>query len=202
MNMAFKKLLCGFDEAGRGPLAGPVSAACVVLPEDFPVGLLDDSKRLSPKKREAACSLIKEKACWGLAFVSHEEIDRINILNASLKAMSLAYAMLVPKLESWGRAHGFSGQLCSGHLCGIVDGLHVPDVSCECRSEVKADGRYPCVMAASILAKVERDCLMLSYDREYPGYGYAKHKGYPTKAHIAACRELGPSPIQRLSFSY
>jgi ribonuclease HII len=190
--------LAGLDEAGRGPLAGPVTAGCVILPVDFPFEILNDSKKLSEKKRESAEAVIKEKACWGFARVEHDEIDRINILNASLRAMSLAFHDMQSRLPRWLSSRGLSGI----GLEAVADGLYVPELPCPARAEVKADGKYPAVMAASIIAKVGRDRIMVEYDARYPGYGYAKHKGYPTKAHVEACRRLGPSPIQRLSFSF
>ncbi len=200
-----QKLIVGFDEAGRGPLAGPVTAGCVVLPFDFPVDILNDSKKLSEKKRKAAEILIKEKACWGFARVEHDEIDRINILNASLKAMSMAFDDMCAKLPSWLSSQGMSD--CDGNkmldlLEGIADGTFCPDVECAVRAEPKADANYPAVMAASIIAKVERDRIMCDYDKLYPQYGYKKHKGYPTKAHREICHQIGVSPIQRLSFKY
>ena len=185
-------LLVGFDEAGRGPLAGPVCAAAVILPDDFPIEILNDSKKLSEKKRVAAEAVIKEKTCWGIAFVDHKKIDEINILEASMLAMKLAYEDMVKKNPG----------LKDAEISGITDGTRCPDIPVECRCEPKADGKYPCVMAASILAKTARDQLMLEMDKKYPGYGYAKHKGYPTKAHREICHKLGPSPIQRLTFKY
>ncbi|MCH5295455.1 MAG: ribonuclease HII [Treponema sp.] len=195
------RLLAGLDEAGRGPLAGPVSAGCVILPPGFPVEILSDSKRLSEKKRLAAEKIIKESACWAVALVDHEEIDRINILRASLKAMSIAYNEMLEKLPAWCAGLGieYGGESV---IQAIADGNQVPDITCAVRAEVKADGTYPCVMAASILAKTERDRIMLEFDRLYPQYGYAWHKGYPTPLHKKICRELGPSPIQRLTFKY
>lgn len=193
------KLVCGFDEAGRGPLAGPVTAGAVILPPDFPTEILNDSKKLSEKKRETAEKIIKEKACWGIGIVDHETIDRMNILNASLYAMKLAFDMMKLKLPEWAAVNGIS----SYALEGIADGIYIPDVKeIECRCEPKADARYPSVMAASIIAKVGRDSIMKEMDRLYPEYGYASHKGYPTKAHMEICRRIGPSPIQRLSFKY
>ena len=185
-------LLVGFDEAGRGPLAGPVCAAAVILPDDFPVEILNDSKKLSEKKRAAAETVIKEKAFWGIALVDHKKIDEINILEASMLAMKLAFEDMVKK----------NPDLKLSEISGITDGTRCPDVPIECRCEPKADGKYPCVMAASILAKTCRDRLMLEMDKKYPEYGYAKHKGYPTKAHREICHKLGPSPIQRLTFKY
>ena len=191
----------GFDEAGRGPLAGPVCAAAVILPPDFPVEILNDSKKLSEKKRLAAEIIIKEKACWGIALVDHKTIDKINILEASMLAMKNAFEELQKKMPEWCRGMGLD-DLSQITLKGITDGTRCPEVPIECRCEPKADGKYPCVMAASILAKTCRDRLMLEMDKKYPEYGYAKHKGYPTKAHREVCHRLGPSPIQRLSFKF
>ena len=193
-------LEAGFDEAGRGPLAGPVCAAAVILPSDFPVEILNDSKKLTEKKRQAAESVIKEKACYGISLVDHITIDKINILEASMLAMKNAFEELMSKLPEWCRANGID--FSKATLSGITDGTRCPDVPIECFCEPKADGKYPPVMAASILAKTCRDRLMLEMDKKYPEYGYAKHKGYPTKAHREICHKLGPSPIQRLSFKY
>lgn len=197
----FSDFLVGFDEAGRGPLAGPVSAAAVILPRDFPFEILNDSKKLSEKKRLTAETIIKEKACWGIALVDHKKIDEINILEASMLAMKNAFDELWKKLPAWTSEHGISGIQLSD-LSGITDGTRCPDVPIECRCEPKADGKYPCVMAASILAKTCRDRIMMEMDKLYPEYGYAKHKGYPTKDHREICRKIGPSPIQRMSFKY
>lgn len=198
---------CGLDEAGRGPLAGPVTAGCVILPKDFPLEILNDSKKLSEKKRNAAEAIIKEKACWGLGIVDHKKIDEINILQSSLLAMKMAYEMVLEKLPEWAKNQGvelpsdfFENQF--SYIEAVADGTFVPEIKCNGRAEPKADGKYPEVMAASIIAKVERDRMMLEFDKLYPEYGYAKHKGYPTKAHMEICRKIGPSPIQRLSFKY
>ncbi len=193
-------LTCGFDEAGRGPLAGPVTAGCVILPADFPVDLLNDSKKLSEKKRVAAEAVIKERALWGLGIADHKTIDAINILQATMLAMRRAYDQMMTGFDAWCAAHGIDGADVS--VAAIVDGTACPDVPCVCRAEPKADGTYPAVMAASIIAKVARDCIMREYDRQYPAYGYARHKGYPTADHRRVCRERGPSPIQRLTFRY
>ena len=185
----------GFDEAGRGPLAGPVCAGAVILPPDFPIEILNDSKKLSEKKRLAAEEVIKQRAFWGVGIVDHKTIDEINILQASLLAMRLAWEDLqkrFPVIASEARQS----------ITGITDGTRCPDVPFECRCEPKADGKYPCVMAASIIAKTCRDRIMIEMDKKYPGYGYAVHKGYPTKAHREICHKLGPSPIQRMSFKY
>ena len=196
--MASKILTVGFDEAGRGPLAGPVTAGAVILPDDFPFEILNDSKKLSEKKREAAEIIIKEKACWGIGIVDEKIIDEINILQASMLAMKLAFNQLQEKLPEWCKSNGVEDFL----LSGITDGTKCPDVEIECRCEPKADGKYPCVMAASILAKTCRDRIMIEMDKKYPLYGYAKHKGYPTKPHREICHKIGPSPIQRMTFKY
>lgn len=196
--MATKVLIVGFDEAGRGPLAGPVSAAAVILPHDFPIEILNDSKKLSEKKRKAAEIVIKEKACWGIGLVDHNKIDEINILQASMLAMKLAFEELQKKLPDWCKLQGID----FFSLSGITDGTRCPEVPIECRCEPKADGKYAEVMAASILAKNCRDRIMVDMDKLYPEYGYAKHKGYPTPEHKKICRQIGPSPIQRHSFKY
>ena len=206
--------VCGIDEAGRGPLAGPVCAAAVVLPDDFPPALLDDSKKLKPRQREEARRVIVEQAAaWAVAWATHTEIDAINILQASLLAMRRAveYALgsapvgasgLWPEtLETetpFGRPFA-PGQIPAG-LTAIVDGLHSPALPIPCTPLVKADSQIREVMAASILAKTARDRLMEHYARLYPQYGYERHKGYPTLAHRKLVKEYGPSPIQRLSF--
>ncbi|MBR1640406.1 MAG: ribonuclease HII [Treponema sp.] len=191
-------LSVGFDEAGRGPLAGPVCASAVILPPEFPLELLNDSKKLSEKKRLAAELVIKEKACWGVSLVDHKTIDEINILEASMLAMKNAFEELMKKLPQWTASLRINDYI----LSGITDGTRCPDVPVECRCEPKADGKYYEVMAASILAKNCRDRIMLEMDKKYPEYGYAKHKGYPTPAHKEICRRLGPSPIQRLTFKF
>jgi ribonuclease HII len=181
---------CGLDEAGRGPLAGPVCAAAVVLPPDFPVSCLKDSKKLSPAQREKARVRICAGALgWGIGWASETEIDALNILQASLLAMKRAFEAMVAR---------WSGEFELAEA--VVDGLYVPDLSIPCRAVVKADSLVPEVMAASILAKTARDALMERYARLYPEYGYEKHKGYPTKEHKEAIARYGPSPIQRRSF--
>jgi ribonuclease HII len=184
-------MICGLDEAGRGPLAGPVCAAAVVLPPDFPRNILGDSKALSEGKREAARTAIMEGAlAWGIGWAAHTEIDDINILRASLLAMKRAFEAMLAAYPG----------LDTASLEAIVDGLYVPDISIPCKALVKADAQIPEVMAASILAKTARDREMEKYAALYPQYGYEKHKGYPTKAHRDAILRFGPSPIQRLSF--
>jgi len=127
-----------------------------------------------------------------------EEIDEINILEASLLAMKKAYEALSAKFDGWRKSAGVSAKT----ICAVADGTFCPDIGCECRSEVKADAKYAPVMAASILAKTYRDAIMIEMDKKYPAYGYARHKGYPTAEHRRICREIGPSPIQRLTFHY
>jgi ribonuclease HII len=190
-------VICGIDEAGRGPLAGPVCAAAVILPDDFPLNVLDDSKKLSPPRRETARRLICTGAlAWGIGWASAAEIDRVNILKASLLAMKRAY-------EAMGR-DGVPGQdmaaFVSGGLTAVADGLYVPDISIPVKALVKADARIPEVMAASILAKTARDRMMDRYSWLYPEYGYERHKGYPTRDHRERIAAYGPSPIQRISF--
>jgi ribonuclease HII len=187
-------LLAGLDEAGRGPLAGPVYAAAVILPEDFPADILDDSKKLREEKRNTAAALITEKAAWGIAWTEAPEIDRINILQASLLAMRRAWEVLITAFSEY--ADG------SVPITAIVDGLYCPDIPVPCRALVKADAQVPEVMAASILAKTARDRMMIRYSWFYPEYGYDRHKGYPTKEHREAILRYGPSPIQRKSFTF
>lgn len=176
--------ICGCDEAGAGPLAGPVCAAAVILPPETVIDGLDDSKKLSEKKREALFPIIQEKAvAWAVAWVEPGEIDQINILNARLKAMDLAIKALDP-------APGYA----------LIDGNRNKGISLENETVVKGDSKSANIAAASILAKVSRDRLMLEMDRLYPQYGFARHKGYGTKAHYAALREFGPCPIHRLTF--
>jgi ribonuclease HII len=203
-------MICGIDEAGRGPLAGPVCAGAVILGNDFPLEVLNDSKKLSAAKREEARRLICGKAlAWGVGWASHTEIDEINILQASLLAMKRAFEQALGA----GNAHnawppelaeeaGFGSPLPppGAELRAVVVGLHKPDIAVPCEAVVKADAAVPEVMAASILAKTARDQLMDYYDRLYPQYGYAKHKGYPTRAHRELVLRYGPSPIQRMSF--
>lgn len=198
--MDFNILEVGFDEAGRGPLAGPVSAACVILPKDFPVEILNDSKKLSEKKRIFAEKIIKEKSCWGIGIVNHTKIDEINILEASMLAMENAFSQMMEKFPEWCKKNSFDFENIK--LVGITDGTRSPKVNIEIRAEPKADGKYFCVMAASILAKVCRDNIMLEMDKKYPEYKYAKHKGYPTREHREICKKIGPSPIQRKTFHY
>ena len=177
-------LVCGIDEAGRGPLAGPVYAAAVILPPDWePVGL-DDSKKLSPARRDALYEEITAKAdAWSVAFATEREIDEVNILQATFLAMRRALAGL-------DTMPGFA----------LVDGNRDPGLGIPTRCEVNGDGRFACIAAASILAKVSRDRWMDEMDALYPQYGFLRHKGYPTKAHYEALAQFGPCPIHRRSF--
>jgi len=191
-------LVCGIDEAGRGPLAGPIYAAAVILGGDFPSRLrcsLNDSKKLSPAMREDLRRSICENAfLWGIGWASHTEIDSINILQASLLAMKRAFEEMTRKAKE-----GKTVPL-DANISVIVDGIHVPRICVPCEAVVKADAKVREVMAASILAKTARDSYMDEMALLYPQYGYAQHKGYPTKAHREAIRKYGPSPIQRMSF--
>jgi len=187
-------MICGIDEAGRGPLAGPVCAAAVILSDDFPLKLLNDSKKLTEARREEARVIIIEKALyWGVGWASHVEIDSINILQASLLAMKRAFEDMLK------RAGASLGENAA-NINAIVDGKFIPQISVPCSAMVKADAQVPEVMAASILAKTERDEHMDKMAKLYPQYNYEKHKGYPTKSHREAVLKYGPSPIQRLSF--
>jgi ribonuclease HII len=202
--MTNMELICGIDEAGRGPLAGPVCAAAVILGSGFPNGnfpsdLLNDSKKLTAVKREELRQRIIENALtWGLGWASHTEIDEINILQASLLAMKRAFE------EMLNNAAKKQIPILGENLSVIVDGNKLPDLPApyKVRAIVKADAQIPEVMAASILAKTSRDSYMIEMAQKYPQYGYDKHKGYPTKAHREAIQKYGPSPIQRMSFSY
>lgn len=185
---AGRSRVAGVDEAGRGPWAGPVFAAAVILPPGCRLPGLDDSKRLRPKEREALYGEVVRKAlAWAVAFETPQVIDRINILQASLRAMASAVRRLNPQPD-----------------CLLVDGAQVipscARLSVEQVPLVRGDGRSVSIAAASILAKVSRDRAMAEYDRLYPGYGFARHKGYGTRAHLEALRRLGPSPIHRVSF--
>lgn len=182
------KLVCGADEAGAGPLAGPVYAGAVILPPGLELPWLNDSKQVTEKRRNILFDQIKEQAvAWAVACVEPEEIDRIDILNARIKAMQMAIDQLEPKPE-----------------LALIDGNR--DHGNRCRIEIchetviKGDSRSANIAAASILAKVSRDRKMEELDQLYPEYGFAKHKGYPTKMHYSALDRFGPSPVHRNSF--
>jgi len=177
--------IAGVDEVGRGPLAGPVFAAAVILDPDCPIPGLGDSKKLSPAKREQLDVEIRRHAlAWAISRAEVEEIDSINILRASLLAMQRCI-----------------GALKISPALVLVDGLHCPESGCPVQAIVRGDCKVPSISAASIIAKVARDRDMLELDRQYPGYGFAKHKGYPTRAHLAALSRLGASPVHRRTFA-
>lgn len=178
------KAVCGLDEAGRGPLCGPVVAAAVILPIGLEIEGLNDSKKLTEKKREALFEIIKEKAvAYAIAEASPEEIDEINILNASMLAMRRAVEALPVKADF-----------------ALIDGNCSRGFNIPTQTVVKGDSKSYSIAAASILAKVTRDRQCLELDRLYPEYGIAKHKGYPTKDHMEAVRTHGVAPIYRKSF--
>ncbi|MGP1455006.1 MAG: ribonuclease HII [Treponema sp.] len=190
------KLVCGIDEAGRGALAGPVYAAAVVLPDSFNLSVLDDSKKLSAKKREQARAyILREALYWHIGWVPAEQIDAINILQATLRAMRIAFEGVLQQHTTAPRSACHTIKL-------IVDGNQLPALPSgqEAVAEPKADSRYPSVMAASILAKTERDRCMYAYHLQYPVYRYDLHKGYGTALHQALIKQHGFSPIQRHSF--
>lgn len=178
-------LVAGVDEAGRGPLAGPVCAAAVILDPSKPIEGLNDSKKLSAKKREALAPLIKERAlAWAVAWGSVEEIDRLNILQATMLAMTRALEGLKVRPELI-----------------LIDGNRTPKgLPAPASAVVKGDAKVAAISAASILAKTERDRLMTELDRTYPGYGFAQHAGYGTAAHVAAIEKLGVTPWHRRTF--
>lgn len=177
-------LICGVDEAGRGPLAGPVCAAAVILPEGYEIPGLNDSKQLTDKKRRELFPIIKEQAiAYGISMVDEKIIDEINILNATFQAMHEAIAQLEPKPD-----------------LALIDGNRVTDFGVEAMAVVKGDAKDASIAAASILAKVTRDMYMEKMDQEYPQYGFAVHKGYGTRRHYDAIREYGMCPIHRQTF--
>ncbi|MBO5359014.1 MAG: ribonuclease HII [Clostridia bacterium] len=179
------KLICGVDEAGRGPLAGPVCAAAVILPEDLEIPGLNDSKKLSEKKREQLYDVITEKAlAYCVAYGTLEEIEEKNILKATFLAMNRA-------IEGLGQKADFA----------LIDGNKIPaGIKVPAAAIVKGDAKSMSIAAASILAKVSRDRLLMEYDQKYPEYQFAKHKGYGTKLHTDLIKEYGPCEIHRLSF--
>ena len=179
------QFVAGVDEVGRGPLAGPVVAAAVILDPENPIEGLIDSKKLSEKRREVLAEEIKEKAlAWAIARVDIDVIDEINILQASLRAMAISVYDLAQLPDFV-----------------MIDGNKIPsEIKIQAEAVVKGDDRVPCISAASIIAKVARDNEMVEMDIIYPGYGLAKHKGYPTKAHIEALEKLGVTEIHRRSF--
>ena len=177
-------VICGVDEAGRGPLAGPVCAAAVILPRGHQIPGLNDSKKLTDKKRRELFPLIKEQAiAYGIGMASHEEIDEINILQATYLAMERAISQLEGKADM-----------------ALIDGNRAKDFGMAVRTVVKGDSLSANIAAASVLAKVTRDDLMVEMAKEFPGYGFEVHKGYGTKAHYEALRNMGPCAIHRMTF--
>jgi len=177
-------VICGVDEAGRGPLAGPVCAAAVILPKHAEIPGLTDSKKLTDKKRRELFPLIQEQAlAYGVGFATEQEIDEINILQATFLAMQRAIDQLTVKPD-----------------LALIDGNREKDFGLPVKTVVKGDSLSANIAAASILAKVTRDNLMVKLAEKYPQYGFEIHKGYGTKAHYAALREYGPSPIHRMTF--
>ena len=184
------KVIIGVDEAGRGPLAGPVVAGAACLLSTSFENRIDDSKKLTPEQRERAYLEIIEKSVYGIGIVDEKIIDRINILEATRVAMGNAVKTLVAKLNGY--------QQKSIHL--LVDGNMRLDLAIACLPIVKGDAKSMSIAAGSILAKVTRDRIMVEYDKVYPEYGFIRHKGYPTKAHRQALKEFGPSIIHRVTF--
>ena len=179
------QVVAGIDEAGRGPLAGPVVAAAVILPERFRHAVVDDSKKLTEEEREEIYAALTDRAdvCWAVAVVEHVEVDRINILRASHEAMRRAVQALATTPEH-----------------ALIDGLPVRPFPVPHTAIIKGDGRSKSIAAASILAKVTRDRIMVRMDAEYPSYGFAQHKGYATELHLERLKIHGPCPIHRRSF--
>lgn len=178
------QLVCGVDEAGRGPLAGPVCAAAVILPQNIEIPGLNDSKKLSDKKRRELYPIIMEKAiAYGIGLADHEEIDSINILQATFLAMERAISQLSVKPD-----------------LALIDGNREKDFGVPVKTVIHGDSLSASIAAASVLAKVTRDDIMLHMAEQFPGYGFEIHKGYGTKAHYQALRELGPCGIHRMSF--
>lgn len=178
------RLICGVDEAGRGPLAGPVCAAAVILPANLEIPGLNDSKKLSDKRRRELFPVIcREAIAWSVAFADHNEIDEINILQATYLAMERAIKGLSVEPE-----------------LALIDGNRAKDFGVSVQTVIHGDSLSASIAAASILAKVSRDDLMLEMEKAYPGYGFEIHKGYGTKAHYEAIQAKGPSPIHRMTF--
>lgn len=195
-------IICGIDEAGRGPIAGPVTAASVILPIDFPVSELNDSKKMSPGKREKLELLIKAGAiAYGIGWVSHRTIDKINIHNAALLAMKKSFHAMLRRYNK-DIEPGLILHVQNLHI--LTDGRFTPDISGAGINEavIKGDASVPQIMAASIIAKTARDRWMRSAAEKYPLWSFERHKGYPTQLHRDLCRTHGLSPIHRKSFNF
>lgn len=179
------RLIAGVDEAGRGPLAGPVVVAAVILDPERPVPGINDSKRLTGRRREALAAAIRERAAaWAIIHAEPEEIDALNIFQATMQAMQRAVVCLPLPAQRV-----------------LVDGNYCPAMPCAAEALVGGDGLEPAIGAASILAKVERDRIMVELDARWPGYGFARHKGYPTPEHMEALKRLGATAVHRRSFA-
>lgn len=182
--MEFIEIICGIDEAGRGPLAGPVVAAAVILDRKRRINGLNDSKQLTEERRDILAARIKERAIsWGVGVATVEEIDTVNIRQANFLAMQRAFAQL---------------SIQPTHV--LVDGNDPPPIACKVTCIIGGDALETCISAASILAKTHRDAMMVELCAQYPGYGFSQHKGYGVAAHLEALRRLGPSPAHRRSF--
>lgn len=177
-------LVCGIDEAGRGPIAGPVVAAAVILPSEFELPGLDDSKKISARRRAVLAESLLQDAVTAVGICTENEIDELNILRATMLAMRRA-------CESLGQKPAFA----------LIDGNRIPEnLPCPAEALVKGDGREACIAAASIIAKTHRDKIMCDLAVTYPGYGFERHSGYPTMAHVDALKRLGPTPVHRRTF--
>jgi ribonuclease HII len=193
-------VIIGVDEAGRGPLAGPVVAAAAVLTHARFKNRIDDSKKLTPQARSAAFFELLQKTIFGIGIVSQEEIDRVNIYRASKTAMERAVTVLLKKLPSCD-VRGSEPE-CRVRTCVLVDGNMSLDTPCPCVTLISGDAQSKSIAAASIVAKVVRDAIMNLYDEQYPRYGFSRHKGYGTLQHRTALGLFGPSPIHRKSFHF
>ena len=198
----FEGVVCGVDEAGRGPLAGPVVAAAVILDDRAPILGLDDSKRLSPKRRTELAIQIRQSAlAWAVAHATVDEIDRLNILKATMLAMVRALNLIQTSIKTSSDVASAPDLLTNG-LLALIDGNQLPaDLPCPGRAIIGGDAKIPAISAASILAKTDRDQMMGQLAIQWPGYGFEIHQGYGTRVHLEALNRLGPCPEHRRSFA-
>jgi ribonuclease HII len=198
----FEGVVCGVDEAGRGPLAGPVVAAAVILDDRAPILGLDDSKRLSPKRRTELAIQIRQSAlAWAVAHATVDEIDRLNILKATMLAMVRALNLIQTSIKTSSDVASAPDPLNNG-LLALIDGNQLPaDLPCPGRAIIGGDAKIPAISAASILAKTDRDQMMGQLALQWPGYGFEIHQGYGTRVHLEALNRLGPCPEHRRSFA-
>ena len=198
----FEGVVCGVDEAGRGPLAGPVVAAAVILDDRAPILGLDDSKRLSPKRRTELAIQIRQSAlAWAVAHATVDEIDRLNILKATMLAMVRALNLIQTSIKTSSDVASAPDLLTNG-LLALIDGNQLPaDLPCPGRAIIGGDAKIPAISAASILAKTDRDQMMGQLALQWPGYGFEIHQGYGTRVHLEALNRLGPCPEHRRSFA-